>query len=173
MRYTPLKVRRVLAVDPMTKGFGFALLEGRSTLVDWGTREARGDKASTCVRKVAELLGRYRPDFLVLEDHRAPSSVRCVRVRQLLQRIQNEAAKQRIRVRLVSRVRVRATFERRGARTKEQVAQAIAGNFPEVAPYLPRPRKPWMTEDDRMSVFDALALTLVLRDQREPADRAA
>ena len=32
--------------------------------------------------------------------------------------------------------------------------------FPELAPRLPRSRKPWMSEDYRMSIFDAVALAL-------------
>jgi len=32
--------------------------------------------------------------------------------------------------------------------------------FPELAPRLPRFRKPWMSEDYRMSIFDAVAFGL-------------
>ena len=33
----------------------------------------------------------------------------------------------------------------------------MANHFPELAPRLPRFRKPWMSEDYRMSIFDAIA----------------
>jgi hypothetical protein len=39
---------------------------------------------------------------------------------------------------------------------------AIAKRFPELAPRLPRFRKPWMSEDYRMSIFDAVAMALTL-----------
>jgi len=35
------KVIRVLAIDPSTRGFGFAVLEGPSRLIDWGVKETR------------------------------------------------------------------------------------------------------------------------------------
>ena len=41
---------------------------------------------------------------------------------------------------------------------KYEIAIAIAKRFPELAPRLPRLRKPWMSEDDRMSIFDAIGL---------------
>jgi hypothetical protein len=44
--------------------------------------------------------------------------------------------------------------------TKHQIAVVIAGKFPELAPRLPPVRKPWMTEDARMAIFDAVALAL-------------
>jgi hypothetical protein len=37
---------------------------------------------------------------------------------------------------------------------------AIAKRFPELALRLPRFRKPWMSEDYRMSIFDAAAFGL-------------
>jgi hypothetical protein len=35
---------RVLAIDPSTRGFGFAILEGPNQLIDWGVKETRADK---------------------------------------------------------------------------------------------------------------------------------
>ena len=46
------------------------------------------------------------------------------------------------------------------ATMKQEIAIAIAEHFPELAPRLPRSRKPWMSEDYRMSIFDAVALAL-------------
>jgi len=41
-----------------------------------------------------------------------------------------------------------------------EVRKARAGDagFPELARFLPRERKPWMSEDERMRIFDAAAL---------------
>ena len=41
--------------------------------------------------------------------------------------------------------------------TKWDVADAIAGWFPEIADRLPHRRKPWETEDERIGLFMALA----------------
>jgi hypothetical protein len=55
---------------------------------------------------------------------------------------------------------VKQVFSESGASTKYEIAVAIAQRFPELAPRLPRFRKPWMSEDYRMSIFDAVALAI-------------
>ncbi len=40
------------------------------------------------------------------------------------------------------------------------MARAIAEQFPELVPRVPPVRKPWMSEDYRMSMFDAVGLGL-------------
>jgi hypothetical protein len=54
---------------------------------------------------------------------------------------------------------LRKTFESHG-KTKRDRAVAIAEAFPELASRLPRVRRPWMSEDERMNIFDAMALAL-------------
>jgi hypothetical protein len=63
-------------------------------------------------------------------------------------------------VRSFSRVKVKLVFSESGAQTKQEIAVAIAKRFPELAPRLPRFRKPWMSEDYRMSIFDAVGFGL-------------
>ncbi|MBI1894645.1 MAG: hypothetical protein HYS14_11090 [Candidatus Rokubacteria bacterium] len=160
------KVRRILAVDPVSRGFGFVVVEGRDRLVDWGTREARIDKEKTCLNKIAALWERYEPDVLVLEECAARGCRRSTRVRGLLRRLRMAAVRRGLRVRAIPRRAVRKAFASRDARTKDQIARAIAAEFPEIAPYLPPLRKPWMTEDQRMSVFVAVAIAVVVLGKR-------
>jgi len=47
-----------------------------------------------------------------------------------------------------------------GVTNKRQLAEAIAARIPAFERYLPPPRKPWMSEDSRMNLFDAAALAL-------------
>lgn len=56
-----------------------------------------------------------------------------------------------------SRADVKRAF---GKRNKEEVAKALASHFPELQEYLPRHRKPWMNEDERMGVYDALSFAM-------------
>jgi hypothetical protein len=43
------------------------------------------------------------------------------------------------------------------------LAEILATRFPEeLAPRLPPKRKPWISEDYRMDIFDAVALAIVL-----------
>ena len=66
----------------------------------------------------------------------------------------------KVRVKSVSRAELKQAFAESGAGTKYEIAMAIANRFPELAPRLPRFRKPWMGEDYRMSIFDAVALAI-------------
>ncbi len=151
--------QRVLAIDPTTRGFGFAVFEGPDRLVDWGTFHARrGDKRAACLRRVEEFIDYYLPNVIVLEDYDSDKSRRCARVRELVQAIGRLATTARVRVRAISPVTVRRAFAISGATTKEQIAGVLAARYPELLPHLPPHRKPWMSEDVRMSIFDGAAL---------------
>jgi hypothetical protein len=70
--------------------------------------------------------------------------------------VEHLSSKRNIRVRRFSRVKVKQALSECAATTKYDIAVAIAKRFPELAPRLPRFRKPWMSEDYRMSIFDVV-----------------
>jgi hypothetical protein len=72
------------------------------------------------------------------------------------------AAANGVRVHRVSRTKVRQVFAPLGATKKHRIASVIAVRFPELAARLPPERKPWMSEDSRMTIFDAAAFALAL-----------
>ena len=150
------KVIRVLAIDPSTRGFGFAVLEGLNRLIDWGVKETKADKKRRTLKLIDELINMYQPSVIVAEDYAGKGSRRCSRVRELINDISKAAAQRKVKVRSVSRLKVKKAFSESGASTKYEIAIAIANRFPELAPRLPRFRKPWMSEDYRMSIFDAV-----------------
>lgn len=59
-----------------------------------------------------------------------------------------------------SRNAIRDAFAEHGVRTKYEIAEHIAAEFPELAPRLPPPRKCWLPEDPRMGIFDAASLAV-------------
>ena len=135
-------------------------MEGQRTLVDWGVKGTRLDKKSETLKKVTELIGHYRPRVLIVEDCRAAGSRRCVRVRHLLNDIHCLAAQEGVRSRKIPPCAAKKVFLAFHAKTKHEIAQVIAAQLPELAARLPRYRKPWMSEDYRMAIFDAAALAL-------------
>jgi Holliday junction resolvasome RuvABC endonuclease subunit len=151
---------RVLAIDPSTRGFGFAVLEGPNRLIDWGVKETKTDKNKKTLKLVADLIERYQPSVIVVEDYAGKGSRRCRRIQGLIRDISKLASKRKIRIRGVSRLKVKQAFSDSGASNKYEIAVAIANRFPELASRLPRFRKPWMSEDYRMSIFDAVGLGL-------------
>src|SRR5215831_7045008 len=151
---------RVLAIDPSTRGFGFAVLEGPNRLIDWGVKETKTDKKKRSLKLIEELMERYQPKVFVVEDYGGKGSRRCQRVGELIRDISKVALKRGIRVKSISRLKVKQAFSQCGASNKHEIAIAIAKQFPELAPRLPRFRKPWMSEDYRMSIFDAVGFGL-------------
>jgi len=155
------RCHRVLAIDPVTKGFGFAVLEGPDHLVDWGVAHVSGEKHAAALQRIADLLDHYRPKFVVIEDWAHPGSRRRERIRELLEAVPGLAAERKVGTCRVPQKTVKRVFSASGPITKHEIAVAISKCFPELASRLPRPRKPWMSEDERMGIFDAVAFALV------------
>lgn len=162
MSSAPLADKRILAIDPTPRGFGYVVFEGSERLVDWGTRNVRAQKNRESIRAVSELLNLYRPQLLVLEDVNARRSRRRKRVCDLLAALELHGRERGLTVRRISSYRVKQIFLARGIRNKHQVARFIAARFPELERYLPPERKPWMSEDPKTAIFDAAALVLVI-----------
>ena len=136
------------------------MLEGPDCLIDWGVKETKTDKKRRSLKLIDNLIDQYHPSVIVVDDYTGKGSRRCRRIQGLITDITKVAAKKNIKVRSFSRTKVKHAFSETGASTKFEIATAIAGRFPELAPRLPRFRKPWMSEDYRMRIFDAVALAI-------------
>jgi hypothetical protein len=161
----------VLAVFPSTRGFGYAVFEGPRSLIDWGVKGARcPQKNLESLEKLRELTALYRPDVVVLEDYEGPGSRRAKRIRNLINLMAAHAVAEGMSTAFFSRAAVRARF---GLETKRQVAEAIAQEFPELEPRMPPVRRIWMSEDRRMSIFDAVSLAITFFRHKSRTKQAA
>jgi Holliday junction resolvasome RuvABC endonuclease subunit len=156
--YESKKQIRILSIDPSTRGLGFAIMEGPDNLIDWGVKQVKVNKNERCLMLVADLIERYQPDTVVLEDCADINCRRAPRVKELIRNMSKLADRRGIRIQNYSRNAVRSAFSQFGALTKHQIAAVIADQLPELAPKMPPFRKLWMSEDDRMSIFNAVAL---------------
>jgi hypothetical protein len=154
---------RVLAIYPNTGGFGFAVLEGPDRLIEWATVHIKGRDHDACIARAAKLIDRYRPDALVTE-HPNKSPHRGQPARQLAADLLVLATKKRIRRGGIARESVRRYFLKLNAETKHRMAEAIADRFLELQSRLPRVRRPWMSENPAMTIFDSIALALTWMD---------
>jgi len=162
-----MEAARILAIDPASNGFGFAVLEGPTALIDWGVKHASGDQNRKYLEQAAKLIARYQPEVLVVEDTRAKGSRRRSRACELIENLLAPASAQYLRTWRVSRRKVQLSFSKSGPATKRQVAVALTERFPELEPHLPPVRKPWISEDERMSIFDAMAFALTFYQEME------
>lgn len=161
--------QRVLSIDPYLRGFGWALLEGPDLLVDWGIYQTRTKQPERMLGRIADLLQRYSPDSVVVEDISRPRCRRRERARSLISDICDMARAADVAVRSVAMQDVREHYRDLGAKSKDAVAGLIASRFPELRRILPPRRKNWMREDERMAVFDAIAMALVTTGDEQPS----
>jgi hypothetical protein len=152
----------VLAIYLNTRGFAFVLFEGHLSPIDWGVKEIRGRrKHCRCVASIDKILDRYEPDILVLQDTSPTGTRRARRVTRLNSAVAILGSDRAIPVYAYSREEVRSAFGEFALPNKHSVAEVIAKHIPAFERYMPPPRKPWMSEDARMGLFDAAALALV------------
>ncbi|MHC4946383.1 MAG: hypothetical protein ACYTG7_25500 [Planctomycetota bacterium] len=160
-----------MAVFPTTRGLGYAVFEGARAPIDWGTKVVRGDRNKESLSKLRELLAWFRPAALILEDHTGKDSRKSARIKRLIEAIKRLAKKKGIRLFQYSRRLIRQCFTDFHAFNKHEIAKAIAKELPEFVPYVPRKRRPWMSEAHRMAMFDATALIFTFYHFRD-AQRA-
>jgi hypothetical protein len=151
----------VLSIYVNTRGFAFVLFEGHLAPFDWGLCELRGQrKHRRCLVRIIKILDRYQPDVLVIRDA-STHKVRTPRISSLNAAICEMAANRKIPTCNYSRDDVREAFQHAGVVNKQALAELIAKHIPAFERYVPPARKPWMSEDPRMGLFDAVALGLV------------
>lgn len=160
MRHTMPRPPRVLGVSPSSRGFGYAVFEGPGEVIDWGVQAIPSNERARRIARIEALIDWYAPDVIVVENCTGQGSRRGVKTRRQIEALVRIAQKRRIKAKSYSRAVIRQCFARFNARGKDAIARVIAHEFPEMEPRLPPPRRPWMSEDTRMGMFDAAALAL-------------
>jgi len=163
MRTRKSHSQRVLAIDPMSYGFGFVVLESPTLVVDWGMPFIRRGNHERTLAEIGALIRLYEPGLLIIEESKG--SRRCDRIQKLLEEV-SQIKVRGLKIRRLPAKRVKKVFQAFGAKTKYEIAHTIAQQLPELTSRLPRFRKPWMSEDKRTCIFDAAALALTYLHSR-------
>ncbi len=150
----------VLALHATSRGFGYVLFEGPFAPHDWGGVVARRRESTVCLNKLDKLLDRFTPECLILEEYGQGTSARHKRLTQLYRSITNVAVSRSIEVFVYTKAQIQACFVAVGARTRHEIADAIARQFEMFRHKLPKLRKPWQSEQRGMALFSAIALIL-------------
>lgn len=164
---------RTLALALRSRGFGFAVLRGRLQLIDWGTKNTKDRLPRKMLTSLETLLNWYQPQLVVLEDTSAPGSRRLPRIRKMIETMRRMAEARNTAALFVSRSEVRAAFAPWRASNKHQIAEVVAERFPELAPHLPPKRECYMGEDERMTIFDAVAFALTVLESNRTQRKVA
>lgn len=151
----------VLSIYLNTRGFAFIVFEGPLAPFDWGIREMRGPgKYKLCLTRIMQLFERYALNVLVIQDTSKHGTERAPWISNLNAAIAAFAKHRDVPVFAYSREQVRVVFEPYECPNKQRLAELIAKHIPTFEQYVPPPRKPWMSEDRRIGLFDAAALAL-------------
>ena len=151
---------RVLGFHPSAHGFGWVVFDGLFKPLDWGLVSARADKNATCLRRLEALLNRFTPETLVLEAFDRQTSRRARRITQLCLAVRRAADARGIETAVYNRADIRSAFAEVKARTRRDIAEAVARHLEVFRHRLPPPRRPWDSEDARSALFAAAAVVL-------------
>ena len=152
----------ILSVYLTSRGMAWILFEGPYSPVDWSIINARGiRKSERCKKTIETLIDEHRPDAMVLEDTFNERSHRTLRIRTLNEQIRAHATSENLPVTQFTRSDIRRAFAYLGVTNKDIIACEIAKHIPCFKQYVPPVRRPWMSEDARMGLFDATALALL------------
>jgi len=150
----------VMGFHPTARGFGWVVFEGPFRPIDWGLVSARKDKNATCLKRLDALLHRFAPEVLVLEAYDRESSRRARRIARLGASVRRAADARGVETAVYHRAEVREAFAETGAKTRREIAEAVARHLEMFRHRLPPPRRPWDSEDAREALFAAAALIL-------------
>lgn len=157
--------QRILAIDIISRGLGFAALERSTALIDSGVMHLPHQLDSVVSRKFNRKVDLIKPDVLVLEDV-AQNTRRRSRAIKLTAHLIALAKERGMSVCLLSTRAIRTLLCLPGDALKRDVVRHVADRIPELADSLPRVRTLWMSEDSRMATFDAAALALAYLAKR-------
>lgn len=149
---------RILGVASTTRGFAFALTEGPKRLVTWGLRRRALTEAAV-VSTLKNIVESSRPLFVAFEQEASDRKGR--RGRRFGKMLSTACQKTGVMIHAVDSKTVKLLGGSPKA-TKWQVARAVSTRFREIQHKLPKPRRAWQGEDDRIGSFLALAAALTV-----------
>ena len=151
----------VIALFPRTYGFGYAIFDGPLDPLDWGLNRPRNLlKRQENLRRIKELVEFYQPDQIVIDAGPKSGTKEHNRTNALIKDILNFAKNSGIAAHTYTPDRVKAAFQNLKPNTKYERAKRIVEWLPVLSSRLPRKHKPWMREDYRLGIFEAIALAL-------------
>jgi Holliday junction resolvasome RuvABC endonuclease subunit len=155
----PAQPPRTLALYVTRRGIAFALFTAPLEPQDWGTKDVCGaDMHANGLRAVRQLMERYRPDVVVIEDANERSSRRFPRIRAMYRTIARYAEHEGIVLKSYSRTAIREAFSPVAASTKYEIDCAIVRMIPALRARQPHKRRAWDSESAAQGLFDAVSL---------------
>jgi hypothetical protein len=154
---------RIMAIDLRRSRFGYAVFDGPSTLIEWGSGEIWTDGKRRGALKNTRLRSTLRvssPATVVVRRSQYRGGLGSPLKDRLLRQIKSDADGYSIPVVMISQNEIRRAFHLPNRSSKYKIASVIACKFPELRVKLPAGRKSWEPERHRMIIFDTIAAGL-------------
>jgi hypothetical protein len=142
---------RIMAIDLRRSRFGYTVLDGPNTVLEWGSGEIwadgkkRGDFKSTRLRSALRVSS---PATVVVRKSQYRGSLDSPLKDRLMRQIRRDAEGYSIPVVISKRA------------SKYEIASVVARKFPELRLMLPAERRAWEPEMHSMIIFDTIAAGL-------------
>lgn len=144
----------MLAIAVATGRVGYVFLSG-TELMDWRMSKKASHSRKNAIRQVEQWIDRTRPDVVVTEDV-SKRSRKGARSKRLIASIADVA---------FNRPLLDVTVERvPGSQNKYEEAKALAAQFPQILPWLPKQPRIWEAEPRSTVYFEALGMALKVID---------
>jgi hypothetical protein len=151
-----LDKERILSISLTYRGFGFLIFENGETVIDWGHASVFNHDPEIFEKRINTLIEYNQvKSVLSYSTHRRP-----IQIQKNICSLKKICKKHRVKIKFLTQKNVTDVFESFGAYTKYQRAGLIVEYLPDLSYKLPPKRKPWQSEDIRMSIFDAACLAL-------------
>lgn len=152
-----------MAIDLRRSRFGYAVLDGSNTVLEWGSGEIwadgkkRGNFNNTRLRSALRVSS---PTTVVVRMSQYRGSLDSPLKDRLLRQIKRDAEEYSIPVVMISQDEIRRAFHLPKRASKYKIAAVVARRFPELRVRLPAKRRAWEPELHSMIIFDTIAAGL-------------
>jgi hypothetical protein len=157
--------KRILALEIRRHRFGFAVLEGRKRLLEYGAGSYTS--RSSILPFLNRIIATFKPEMIVVRRLRQRNLSDRRATVEALKQVRTVAEERAIPIENITNDEVRLAFQQDAPRNKDGIAAAVAKIFPELRWKLPKVRKPWMSESYHMIMFDAVASAITIRMRHE------
>ena len=147
---------RVLAIYLTYRGFGFTVFDDQNTILDWGHASVDFQDPEIFKKRLITFIEYNQVErVLSYSGYKRPTQIQ-----KNISSLENICKSKKVKCKIIPKQEVHSLFETLGAKTKYDRARLVASYIPDLTHKLPQPRKPWMSEDLRMSIFDSACLAL-------------
>ena len=151
---------KILGIAIRARWLGFAVIDQQCRLLECGMvfyQRRSTPQLKSAKHRLESIILRLCPSSVALLRAELTANNEMASVRSLVRALRMAASLGSISLVSLRRDEIRKAFSEHKARSKDDIASALVGLFPELAWKLPRKRKIWSKEDFRMAMFDAVA----------------